>query len=85
MLFLVLLEEMRNRGEFKISSCCFCVWCKSRDLGGKGGPWSPCVTPVVKSFSYDLLPAIISYWAESHLESCQKFTMDLSYENNQLL
>ena len=26
---LVLLKEMRTRGEFKISSCCFCVSCKS--------------------------------------------------------
>ena len=34
--FLVLLKEMRTWDEFKTSSCCFCVWCKSRELGGRG-------------------------------------------------
>ena len=34
--FLVLLKEMRTRGESKISSCCFCVLGKSRELRGRG-------------------------------------------------
>ena len=33
-LLVLLLKEMRARGESKISSCCFCVWCKSRELEG---------------------------------------------------
>ena len=33
-LLVLLLKEMRTRGESKISSCCFCVWCKSRELEG---------------------------------------------------
>ena len=33
-LLVLLLKEMRTRGESKISSCCFCVWCKSRELDG---------------------------------------------------
>ena len=60
----VLLKEMRARGQSKISSCCFCVWCKSKELGGRvgvGGPRFPCVTRVVESFSLDILRAIISY------------------------
>ena len=30
-------EEMRMWGQPKISSCCLCVWCKSKELGGKEG------------------------------------------------
>ena len=59
-------KEMRTQDQPKISPCCLCVWCKSRELGGRGSPRFP--TPVVESFSGDLLPAIKSYWAESHLE-----------------
>ena len=44
---------------------CFCVWCKSRQLGGRVSPRFPCVTPAVESFSSNLLWAIISFWAES--------------------
>ena len=33
--FLLLLKQMRTRGESKISSCCFFVSCKSRELGGR--------------------------------------------------
>ena len=36
-LFLVLLKEIRTRGGSQISSCCFCVWCKSKELGGRQG------------------------------------------------
>ena len=43
--------------------------CKSRELGGKGSPRFPCVTPVVEIFPSDLFWAIVSYWAESHLFS----------------
>ena len=75
--FLVLLKEMRTRCESKISSCYLWVWCKSKELRGRGSPGFSCVTPVVESFSSDLHRAIISYWAESHLESCQTFTMEL--------
>ena len=42
------------------------VWCKSRELGDRRSPRVP--TPMVESFSADFLPAIKSYWAESHLE-----------------
>ena len=27
-------KEMRTRGQSKISSCCICDWCKSREIGG---------------------------------------------------
>ena len=30
-------EEMRMWGQPKISSCCLCLWCKSKELGGKEG------------------------------------------------
>ena len=64
---------MRTQGQSKISSCCVCVWFESRELGGRGSPRFPCVTPVVESFPSDLLRAIVSYWVESHLESCQAY------------
>ena len=48
---------------------------KSRELGGRGSPRFP--TPMVESFFTDLLPAIESYWSESHLEFCQTSTRDL--------
>ena len=81
--FLVLLREVIWRGELKISSCCFCAWCKSRNLRSRGSPRFPCVTPVVKSFFSDLLRAMISYWEELHLEPCQISTMEHSCKNNQ--
>ena len=80
--FQVLLKEMRTHGEFKISSCYFCVWCKSREVGGWGSPICPYVVQVVEGFSSDLLGAITIFWVESHLESCQTSTMELSWENN---
>ena len=56
-------------------------WSKSRELGGKGSPRFPCVTPVVGSSSSELLRAIISYCAGSHLEFfqtyCQRYMMEL--------
>ena len=45
----------------------------------------PLYYPVAESFFPDLPGAIISYWAESHLESCQTSTMDLSSENKERL
>ena len=84
-LFMVFPEEMNTWSESKILSCCFCVWCKSRELGGRGSWRFFCVTPVVKSFFSDLRQAIISYWAELHLEICQTSTMETSCENNQRL
>ena len=42
------------------------VWRKSRELGGRGSPRFP--TSMMESFSTVLLPAIKSYWTESHLE-----------------
>ena len=42
--FLLLLKEMRTRGESTILSCCFCVSCKWRGLGRRGSPRFPCVT-----------------------------------------
>ena len=56
---LVLLKEMRSRVECKISTCCFCFLCKSREFGGRVSPRFPCVTPVVESSS-DFLRDIIS-------------------------
>ena len=47
--FLVLLKEMGTRSETKISSCCFCVSCKSRELGGRESPRYSCVSTVVES------------------------------------
>ena len=78
----LLLKEMRIRGQVKISSCSFCVWCKSRELGARGSPRVPCATAVVESFSSDLPRAMISYSAESHLESCQTSKMELFCENS---
>ena len=56
---LVLLKEIRTESESKISSCCFCVLWKIRELGGRGSPRFSCVTLVVESSS-DLLRSIIS-------------------------
>ena len=50
-LFLVLLKETGKQSDFKILSCCFCVWCKSRELEGRGSPRFPFITPVVGRFS----------------------------------
>ena len=46
-------KEMRTWGQSKISSYCFCVWCESGELRGRGSPRFPCVTPMVESFSSD--------------------------------
>ena len=62
------------------SSCCRC---KSRELRSRESTRFPCVTLMVESFFSDLLRAIISYWAVSHLESCKTSKMALFKENNQ--
>ena len=61
----------------------FCVWWKSRELGGRESRRFPCVTLVIESFSSDLLRATISYWKELHLESCQTSTMELFWKYGQ--
>ena len=61
----------------------FCVWCKSRELGGRGIPRFPCLTAVMESFYSDFLWAIISYWTKSHLETSQTSMMELLFENTQ--
>ena len=66
---LVLLKEMKKRGESKISSCCFYVWCQSIELG-KASPRFPWVIPAMESSFSHLLRAIINYWVKSHSESC---------------
>ena len=66
-------------GQTKISSCCLCVWCKSKEFGGRESTRFP--TSIVESFSADFLPAIESYWKESHLEFCQTSTTELLSEN----
>ena len=53
-------KEMHMWGKPKTSSCFLCVWCKSKELGGRGSTRSP--TSMVESFSVDFLPAIESYW-----------------------
>ena len=63
-------------GQTKISSCFLCVWCKSKEFGGRESTRFP--TSIVESFSADFLPAIESYWKESHLEFCQTSTTELS-------
>ena len=47
-------KEMGTWIQSEISSCCICVWCKSREMGGRGSPRFP--TPMVESFSADHLP-----------------------------
>ena len=66
-------------GQPKISSCCLYFWCKSKELRGKGSTRFP--TSTVESFSAYFLPAIESYWKESHLEFCQTSTTELLSEN----
>ena len=46
-------KEMRTRCQSEISSYCFCVWCESRELGGRVSSRYPCVTRLVKTFSPD--------------------------------
>ena len=35
------LKEMRAWGQSKILSCCLCVWCESKGLGGRGSTRFP--------------------------------------------
>ena len=59
-------KEMRIWGQSEISFYCICDWCKSREMEGKESPRLS--TPMVESFSADLLPVIKSYWTESPFE-----------------
>ena len=61
----------------------FCVWCKSRELGGRVSSRFLCVTPVMESFSSNFLRAIISYRTESYLKSYQTSTVELFHKNSQ--
>ena len=51
------IKEMKIWGRSKISPYYFCVWCQSRELGGRGRGEGRgcsrflCITPVVDSFS----------------------------------
>ena len=47
---LVLLKEMRTQGDSKISSCCFRVSFKSRELGGRWGCKIPLCNPSGRMF-----------------------------------
>ena len=38
--------------QYKISSYCSCVWCESRESGGRGSSSFPCVNSVVETYSY---------------------------------
>ena len=59
-----------------ISSCCLCVRCESRGLGSLRSP-----TPMVESFSADLLTVIESYRIELHLEFYQTSMTKLLIES----
>ena len=72
-------KEMRMCSQPKISSSCFCVWSKSKELGDRGSTRFP--ASMVESFSADFFPAIEGYWTESQLEFCQTSTTELLYEN----
>ena len=64
----------------------FCVWFKSRELGGRVSPRFPCVNPVMGSFTLDLLRATVSYWTKlKQIEFCQTSMMKLFCENSQQL
>ena len=52
------------------------VWCKLKEMRGRGVQDSP----MVESFSADL-PAIESYWKESHLEFCRISTTEFLCES----
>ena len=58
-----------NEDEEPVQDFVSFFWCKSGELGGKRSPRFPRVALVVESFSSGLLQAIITCWAESHLES----------------
>ena len=67
-------KATRTWGQATISPGCVCVWCKSRQLGGRG---SPRLTRLMTgSFSADLLLATESYWTKSHLDFCQTLTAE---------
>ena len=72
-------KEMRMWGQPKTSSCCLCVWYKSKELRSRGSTRFP--KSMVERFSADFLPAIESYWTESHLKFCQTSTTELLCKN----
>ena len=42
-------EQNEDVGSVQDFIFCFCVWCKSRELGGRLSPRFPCVTPVMEA------------------------------------
>ena len=82
--------DLRTFEQFQVSERSQCkIWSfgvfgvKSRELRGRVSLRFSCVTPVIKSFSWDLLQVIINYLTETHLESCQTSTVELFYGNSQ--
>ena len=71
-------KEMRMLGQPNNTSSCLCVWCKSKELGGRGSTRFP--KSMVESFSADFVPAIESYWTEPYLKFCQTSTTELLCE-----
>ena len=71
------LKEIRMWSQSKISSCCICDWCESREMEGRGSPRLP--TPLVENFSADLITAKVIgqsrllncvYCLESRIQNC---------------
>ena len=65
------LKEMRAWRQYNILFYCFCVWCESRESGGRGSSKFPFVTPVVETSSIIIIIIIIIYL----------FKFDLIYNN----
>ena len=45
-------KEMKTWGQSKISSYCFCVWCESEELGGRGSDDDPLYRHIVYTQAY---------------------------------
>ena len=84
----VLLKETRARGQSKNSSYCFCVLCKSKELGGRvggggGGSKIPLCNPSGGKLLLRHSSSHNKLFAESHLESCETSTMELFCKTSQ--
>ena len=75
-------EVKWGRGFSQRLNLLLCVCFESRELRDRVSPRFPCVTLVIENFYSDFLPAI-SYWTESHLESCETSAIWLFCENSQ--
>ena len=78
------MEVKWGQGVSQRLNLLLCVWFESRELRDRVSPRFPCVTPVIENFYSDFLQAI-SYWTESHLESCQTSAIWLFCENSNSL